>query len=311
MHRVRVVDGTTEGEPIRVVIAGGPDLGPGGAAERLQRLSQRFDHFRAGLCNSATGSPATVGALLLPASRPQVTAQVVFFNNVGYLGMCGHGAIGVAETLRQLGRIGPGRDHVFETPVGDVKVDLRADGTIAVENIPSFRHAKDVAADTVRNGTVVGDVAWGGNWFFLIRDHGQELDLQHRSALTCYTRDVRRSLGACGITGANDAEIDHVVLFGRPSRADADSKNFVLCPGLEYDRSPCGTGTSAKLACLIADGELADGAFWRQESITGSRFVGTARRAGRGVIPTIAGRASVAAERTLWLHSGSKEGCGR
>jgi 4-hydroxyproline epimerase len=303
MKKVQVVDSHTEGEPTRVVIDGAPDLGDGDAAARLRRFRDQHDGFRSGVCNEPRGFDAMVGALLLPPFRPTAVAQVLFFNNVGYLGMCVHGTIGVAETLRHLGRISPGGRHLLETPVGEVTIEIQDDGSIAVENVESYRLTKAVAVETEGHGTVHGDVAWGGNWFFLVDDHGQDLSARKLRALTACAADIRSALGRQRITGADGAEIDHVELFGPPRRPDADSRNFVLCPGLEYDRSPCGTGTSAKLACLAADGKLADGQVWRQESIIGSRFTGSVRRSARGVIPTVAGRAFVTAEATLWMRA--------
>lgn len=298
MQDVHVIDSHTEGEPTRVVIDGLPDLGPGTAADRARVFRTRFDGFRSAVCNEPRGFDAMVGALLLPPASPDAVAQVIFFNNVSTLHMCVHGAIGVGETLRHLGRIGAGR-HRLETPVGDVTLELRDDGSIAVENVESYRHARAVALDVPGRGTVRGDVAWGGNWFFLVSDHGLDLEVGNLRELTDWAWDARQALAAAGVTGADGGEIDHVELFGPPTRADADSKNFVLCPGREYDRSPCGTGTSAKLACLFADGALAEGQVWRQESILGTSFTGTVRASGRGVVPTVAGRAWVTAESRL------------
>ena len=300
MNRIQVVDSHTEGEPTRVVVAGAPDLGSGDAATRRELFRSRFDGFRSAVCNEPRGFDAMVGALLLPPRDPGAIAQVIFFNNVGYLGMCVHGTIGVGETLRHLGRATSGR-HRLETPVGDVTIDLRADGSVAVENVESFRTRARVPVQT-RFGTVHGDVAWGGNWFFLVSDHGQDLDFARIQQLTDYTWELREQLPRQGITGDGGAEIDHIELFGPPRTAGAHSRNFVLCPGREYDRSPCGTGTSAKMACLAADGKLADGVAWRQESILGTCFSGTVRRTARGVIPTDAGRAWVTAESTLLLR---------
>jgi 4-hydroxyproline epimerase len=300
MRKIQVVDSHTEGEPTRVVLDGAPDLGPGSAAERARVFRERHAGLRAALCGEPRGFDAVVGALLLPPSSADAVAQVIFFNNVSTLHMCVHGTIGVAETLRHLGRISGGR-HRLETPVGDVFVELRDDGSIAVENVESYRHARAVEVEVPGRGAVIGDVAWGGNWFFLVSDHGQDLAFSRIRELTDYAWDVRRGLQAVEVTGAKGAEIDHVELFGPPTRPDADSRNFVLCPGREYDRSPCGTGTSAKMACLFADGALAEGATWRQESILGTRFTGTVRRSARGVIPTVAGRAWITAEATLLL----------
>lgn len=308
--KVQVVDSHTEGEPTRVVIGGAPDLPSGTAAERLQVLRERFGTFRSSVLSEPRGFDAMVGALLLEPQRETAIAQVVFFNNIGYLGGCVHGTIGVTETLRHLGRIAIGDRRVIETPVGAVTVEVLADGRVAVENVESFRFRKAVVVETSGHGTVTGDVAWGGNWFFLVSDHGQELALDRIAALTDFAQDLRDSLRRAGVTGRDGREIDHVELFGPPTRPDADSRNFVLCPGGEYDRSPCGTGTSAKLACLAADGRLGEGQEWRQESIVGSRFTGTVRRTAAGVVPRITGRAFVTAEATLWMHPDDPFGAG-
>jgi 4-hydroxyproline epimerase len=308
-RRVIVVDSHTEGEPTRVVVAGGPRFEGRTARDRLREFGARHDRFRSSVVNEPRGSDAMVGALLLEPVSTDALAQVLFFNNVGCLQMCVHGTIGVAETLRWLGRAGCGR-HRLETPAGDVAFVLHDDGTVSVENVPSFRASKDVAVETRHHGVVVGDVAWGGNWFFLVEDHGQRLDLENRDALTAYTLDVRCALARDGITGSDGGEIDHVELFGPPTREDADSRNFVLCPGLAYDRSPCGTGTSAKMACLFDEGKLAEGDPWRQESIIGSRFVGSIVRRGDLLLPTVRGQAWVTMEGTLVLRGDDPYGEG-
>jgi len=305
MRRIDVIDSHSEGEPTRVVISGGPDLGPGTAAERLERLRSDHDAFRSAVVNEPRGFDAMVGAILLEPADGDAVAQVIFFNNVGYLGMCAHGSMGIGATLLHLGRIEAGR-HRIETPVGDVMLDVDPGGRVAVENVPSRRTASAVVVETQRHGRVIGDIAWGGNWFFLVADHGLDLTLENRDALTAYSMDVKGSLLRHGIVGDDGGEIDHVELFGPPTRADADSKNFVLCPGGEYDRSPCGTGTSAKMACVHADGALPPGARWRQESILGTVFEGWVRDGGVGsrdheVIPTVAGRAWITAESTLLI----------
>ncbi|HEY6842771.1 MAG TPA: proline racemase family protein, partial [Thermoanaerobaculia bacterium] len=270
MQRIHVIDSHTEGEPTRVIVDGGPDLGSGSIAERCDRFKRDFDEFRSAVVNEPRGSDVYVGALLVPPVNRDSAAAVIFFNNVGYLGMCGHGTIGVVTTLAHLGRIKPGV-HQIETPVGTVTAQMHDDGSVSVTNVPSYRLAKGVSVDGV-----TGDIAWGGNWFFLVSERHDDLDLANVDRLTELTWSIRRSLERNGITGANGALIDHVELFGPPRRKDADSRNFVLCPGKAYDRSPCGTGTSAKLACLFADGKLHEGDVWRQESIVGSLFEGRA-----------------------------------
>ena len=141
----------------------------------------------------------------------------------------------------------------------------------------SYRSAAHVPVEAPGIGRVHGDIAWGGNWFFLVGGHGLPLTLDRLEELTDYAWRVRQGLEAQGIRGADGREIDHIELIGPPSAPGADCKNFVLCPGKAYDRSPCGTGTSAKLACLYADGKLKPGQVWRQESIVGSIFEGTVR----------------------------------
>ena len=300
LRTVRVVDSHTGGEPTRVVVEGGPDLGPGTVADRLGVLRDRHDDFRSAVVNEPRGSDVLVGALLCPPADPSCTAGVIFFNNVGPIGMCGHGTIGLVATLAHLGRIQP-VPHRIETPVGVVTARLHESGEVSVRNVPSYRHARAVAVEVPGHGRVVGDVAWGGNWFFLTEDHGQTLELASVERLTAFTWAVRQALARAGVTGQDGREVDHIELFGPSPRADVDARNFVLCPGGAYDRSPCGTGTSAKLACLYADGKFHPGQVWRQEGIVGSVFEGSIEVAGGVVYPTITGRAYVTAEATLIL----------
>jgi 4-hydroxyproline epimerase len=240
-------------------------------------------------------SDVVVGAVLMPPVEPGSVASVIYFNNAGYLGMCGHGTIGVIATLQHMGRIGEGT-HRLDTPVGTVTCTLSGQGQVAIQNVVSYRHRSAVGVDVEGVGRVTGDVAWGGNWFFLVDAHDRDLVLEEVGALTQFSGAVRAALARSGITGRDGGEIDHIELFGAASKDDYDCRNFVLCPGNAYDRSPCGTGTSARLACLAADGALAEGATWRQESIVGSVFEGSYRRAEGGIIPTIKGEAFVCAE---------------
>ncbi|HXG65599.1 MAG TPA: 4-hydroxyproline epimerase [Blastocatellia bacterium] len=299
-RRIQVIDSHTGGEPTRVVVSGGPDLGTGPMAERLERFRDQYDHFRTAIVKEPRGSEAMVGALLCAPVDPACAAGVIFFDNAGYLGMCGHGTIGLVVTLAYLNRIQPGA-HRIETPVGTVGVRLYENGEVAVANVPSYRLAANVAVEVPGHGTVVGDVAWGGNWFFLVNDHGQNLALDNLEALTDFTWRIRQALAQQGITGDDGHEIDHVELFAASQLEGVDSKNFVLCPGKSYDRSPCGTGTSAKMVCLFADGKLAEGQIWRQESIVGSVFEGSVAVKDDRIYPTIKGAAFVTAEATLIL----------
>jgi len=300
--RVKVIDSHTGGEPTRTVIAGGPDLGDDTLSVRRERFRRDFDHFRSAITNEPRGSDALVGALLCEPVDKTCTTGVIFFNNVGYLGMCGHGTIGIVATLAYLNRIGPGI-HRIETPVGTVEALLDESGEVTVANVPSYRFRTKVTVDVCGHGPVTGDVAWGGNWFFLVNDHGQEIALNNLELLTDFTWRIRQALTDTGVTGENGQEIDHIELFA-PSDVDGvDSKNFVLCPGKAYDRSPCGTGTSAKLACLFADGKLTPGQVWRQESVIGSLFEGSVKVTDNAIHPSIKGSAFITAEADLILDN--------
>jgi 4-hydroxyproline epimerase len=300
VNKIHVIDSHTGGEPTRVVTSGGPDLGSGPLSERVQRFRSDYDCLRSAIVNEPRGSNVLVGALLCePLDRTCATA-VIFFNNVGYLGMCGHGTIGLIATLASMGRIGPGQ-HCIETPVGRVTALLHGNGGVTVTNVPSYRYMANVNVAVPEFGTVTGDVAWGGNWFFLVQDHGMELAPSNIEGLTDYTWAIRQALRAAGITGSDGHEIDHIELFSPSRLPGVHSKNFVLCPGKAYDRSPCGTGTSAKLACLYADGKLREGDTWRQESIIGSIFEGSITIRDGQVYPSITGSAFVNGEADLIL----------
>ena len=293
-QKLRIVDSHTGGEPTRLVIDGGPGLGDGSMAERLNIFRSRFDHFRSAVVNEPRGSDAMVGALLCKPVDPSCAAGVIFFNNVGYLGMCGHGSIGLIVSLNYLGHITLGQ-HKIETPVGVVTAELFEDGKVSIANVPSYRLRKDVVVAVERLGTVTGDIAWGGNWFYLVQDSPIPLDLSNIDRLIDYTWRIREALKTSGITGPDGHEIDHIELFSETGR------NFILCPGKAYDRSPCGTGTSAKVACLYADGKLQPGQIWRQEGIVGSVFEAIVRVESGVIQPIIKGSAFVNADSTLIL----------
>ncbi len=297
MQKIQIIDSHTGGEPTRIVVGGGPDLGNGTVAERQVVFSERHDRFRSAVVNEPRGSDVIVGALLCEPSDPSCSIGVIFFNNVGCLGMCGHGTIGLIATLAHMGRIAPG-DHRIETSVGIVTATLHPDGSVSVANVPSHRKTRAATVEVPGIGPVTGDVAWAGNWFFLVEKHPWALQLANVEQLTDVSWRIRQAVNAQGFP-----EIDHVELFG-PGQSGGHSRNFVLCPGKAYDRSPCGTGTSAKLACLAADGKLAEGVTWIQESILGSTFTGSFRwidQAAGTIAPVVTGRAFVNAEATLLL----------
>jgi len=298
MKRVFTIDSHTGGEPTRVVVSGGPELNGATVADKLEVFRKEHDALRSAIVNEPRGSEVMVGALLVEPKDATCAAGVIFFNNVGYLGMCGHGIIGVVATLAHLGRLGPG-DHRIETPVGLVTATLHLNGEISVANVPSWRAQRALTVEVPGEGPVIGDIAWGGNWFFLAEKNGHELTLANAGQLTDMSWRIRQAVNAQGFP-----EVDHVELFGPPTVPGAHSRNFVQCPGKAFDRSPCGTGTSAKLACLAVEGKLAEGAPWVQESIIGTTFTGRFRwldRAAGKIVPVITGTAFVNAETTLLL----------
>ncbi|GFE90106.1 proline racemase family protein [Steroidobacter agaridevorans] len=296
MDSIRILDSHTGGEPTRLVLEGGPDLGEGPLEQRLRRFRENFDAFRSAIVNEPRGSDTVVGALLCKPHREECDIGVIFFNNVGYLGMCGHGTIGVIVSLAYLGVLKPGTVKI-DTPVGVVEAQLLPDGSVAVANVPSYRKAHAVTVDVPGVGPVTGDVAWGGNWFYLVEQERIPIQLTNVESLTDLSWRIRQAVNAQGYP-----EIDHVELLG--ATPTARSRNFVLCPGKAYDRSPCGTGTSAKLACLAADGKLQEAEEWTQESVLGSVFRARYRwidRAKGTIAPTIMGTAHVTADAKLLL----------
>lgn len=296
---MRVIDSHTAGEPTRVVIDGYPDLGSGTLSERAARLEAAHLDFCASVVLEPRGHDAIIGALLLPPSRDDCVASVIYFNNLQNLGMCGHASIGLGVTLAHMGRIEPGR-HKLETPVGTVEIHLHDANTVSVVNVESYRHLKDVSVDVDGYGRFTGDVAWGGNWFFLVKESPIDLIPSNIRKLTDLTLRIRKALEDDGVTGADGAWIDHIELFGPPLDPAADSRNFVLCPGGAYDRSPCGTGCSAKLACLAGDGLLEPGREWVQESVIGSTYTISYQQGSDGtVVPTVTGQAYVTSDAML------------
>ncbi|CAH0300763.1 4-hydroxyproline epimerase [Pseudomonas carnis] len=298
MKRLHVIDSHTGGEPTRLVMSGFPELVGASIAEQLEHLRTHHDQWRRACLLEPRGNDVLVGALYCAPVTPGATCGVIFFNNAGYLGMCGHGTIGLVASLHHLGLIQPGV-HSLDTPVGPVAATLHEDGSVTLRNVPAYRYRKQVPVEVPGHGVVLGDIAWGGNWFFLVSDHGHELQMDNVEALTDYTWAMLNALEAQGIRGADGALIDHIELFA--DDAHADSRNFVMCPGKAYDRSPCGTGTSAKLACLAADAKLAAGEPWVQASITGSQFLGRYEWDGERVRPFITGRAYMTADSTLLI----------
>jgi 4-hydroxyproline epimerase len=301
MQTLEIVESHTGGEPTRVVIDGSFDLSTGSMAEKVLRVQGEYDWIRRSICHEPRGHDAMVGAIITPTDTPDCLCGVIFFNNVSTLHMCIHGTIGLITTLRHLGRVSVG-EHRIDTAVGIITATLHEDGLVDVANVPSYLHAAAVEVEVPGYGKIHGDIAWGGNWFFLIDGQGPEVSFANLDALTDFSKRVRKALQLAGIT-ADGMEIDHVEVFGPPGDASkADSRNFVLCPGNAYDRSPCGTGTSAKLACLHASGKIMPGQRWRQAGILDTVFTGALEELPDGkILPRVSGRAWVNGKSTYYF----------
>ncbi|HIG83611.1 MAG TPA: hydroxyproline-2-epimerase [Verrucomicrobia bacterium] len=305
MNKIKVIDSHTAGEPTRVVVDGAPDLGVGNMEDLRDRFEEKAHWLRTALLSEPRGFKAMVGALLCEPTDPKSAAGVIFFNNSGVLKGCIHGTMGLIKTLEFMRRISAG-SHYIETPIGIIKAELRSDGSVSVANVPSYRYLSNVEIDVEGFGKVLGDVAWGGNWFYLIEGYGPEIKLSNLRNLSSFSIAAMEALEVAGIVGDNGSKIDHIEIFGPPSDSvKSDSTNFVMCPGGEYDRSPCGTGTSAKLACLHASGKLKQGQIWRQSSILGTVFEGEVKPLeDQKVIPKVSGRAWVNGETNIIIdHS--------
>lgn len=301
MEKIAYVDSHTGGEPTRLVLSGFPALRATTMQGRVAEMREQ-DKYRRATVLEPRASDVMVGGLITPPVTNGAVAGVIFFNNVGYLGMCGHGTIGLVASLAYLKRISTGT-HLFDTPVGPVSATLNADHSVTVNNVEAYRYRADVAVEVPGYGVVLGDIAWGGNWFFLVKHYTGAISQTHIGELTRFTLDVRRALERAGLTGKDGGIIDHIEVFGAPQDPTNHSRNFVMCPGGAYDRSPCGTGTSAKLACLAADGKLAAGEMWRQESVIGSLFTASYQpsRESNAVLPSITGHAHICGEGVLLM----------
>ena len=303
LARLSVIDSHTGGMPTRAVIDGFPELRGETAAERRDDLVRRFEHLIQAVVAGPCDNEAMVAALLVPPDSSTAAAGVIFFDKSGPIGMCGHGSIGLAHTLRALNRMEVGR-HLLDTPVGSVEIECRANGAVAVSNVPSRRLESGIALQVEGVGEVTADIAYGGNTFLLVKSPAMDLR-QPREALTSITKAILAAAHRAGHT-----DVDHIELYGSPTLPHARSRNFVLCPSGAYDRSPCGTGTSAKVACLAADGDLEPGEEWVQESITGSAFSVSYQwldRRRQLIAPTVVGEAELVAEADLLLPPQARE----
>ncbi|WP_039017381.1 proline racemase family protein [Halocynthiibacter namhaensis] len=296
---MHVIDSHTGGMPTRVILDGGPNLGLGSLDIRAQTLADHHQDFYKSVMLEPRGQAGMVGALLVEPTNADCVTGVIYFDAEAVLGMCGHGTIGLAVTLLHMGRISTGT-HKIETPAGIVTVDVHDANTVSVTNIESHQIHANVTVDVPDHGTVSGDVAYGGNWFYIIDPSPLAVTTANIPALADLAIATRDACNARSIGGPNGEAIDHVILRGPDPETGAHSRNFVLCPDDEYDRSPCGTGSSAYLACLAASNRLNPGHEIILESVIGSAYQASYQPGQNGgVIPTLKGQAWIMAESTL------------
>lgn len=300
-RRMHIIDSHTGGEPTRVILDSGPNLGSGPLTNRAQILATEQKSFCHSIILEPRGQAAMVGALLVEPVDPECVTGVIFFDSDVVLGMCGHGTIGLTITLAHLGRIGIG-SHKIETPVGVIEVFLSEHNTVTITNVESRRTCRAAEVEVEGLGTVIGDVAYGGNWFFIVEPSPIKIEAGNIRALTDAAIAIRTSTIEHDVVGDEGQPIDHVIFQGPSQDPKIHSRNFVLCPDDAYDRSPCGTGSSARLACLAADGRLDPGQEIVQESVIGSPYrISYQPGPNGGVIPMITGQAYIIADSTLFF----------
>lgn len=298
----KVIDSHTGGEPTRVIIDGGPDLGSGPISERARLLETKHDKFCRSVLCEPRGYDAMVGALIVTPVEKNCLTGVIFFNTSQNLGMCGHATVGLLVTLYYLGKISVG-NYKIETPVGIISAQLHDPNTVSVINVESYRYKKGVSIQVEQYGEITGDIAWGGNWFFLVNNSPISVQFENIDKLLNFTSSIKSALKQQHITAPDSSEIDHIELFGESLNEKAHSKNFVLCSSGDYDRSPCGTGCSAKLACLAEERLWPENKKWIQEGIIGSLYsTHYSWSTGGNIIPTITGKAFVTSEATLQFN---------
>jgi proline racemase len=317
---LQAVDSHTAGEPTRIVTGGLPPVAGATMAEKRAALRIRHDALRRALVHEPRGHDAIVVAYLVPPCHPDAHAGVVFCNDVGYLGMCGHGAIGVATVLVGMGMVPaqePETRVVLDTPAGLVPCRVAVSNgrarAVTITNVPSFQFRQRAIAAVPGFGKVAADIAWGGNWFAFVEaaQLGLHVDKAHLPQLLPAAIAVREALAANGVRGVHPESgeeqlVDHVKLFDALEGPTPGARAMTLCPGTAYDRSPCGTGTSAKLAVLHSKGELGVGEWFTSESVIGTRFrarIAATTQVGQfaAIVPEIEGAAYVTGLQTFVL----------
>lgn len=312
------IDGHTAGNPVRLAAGGAPLLHGASMAERRLDFLARFDWIRTGLCFEPRGHAMMSGGFLYPPTRADTDAGILFIETSGCLPMCGHGAIGIITFALEHGLIRPRTPGALriETPAGVIEAQYEAEGakvtSVRLTNVASYLAARNVAIDVPGLGPLTLDIAYGGNFYAIIEPQGayRGLDDMGAAQLAAVGRQVRALVRAV-IDPAHPEEpsirgVSHVLFADAPKGEGADARNAVFYGESAIDRSPCGTGTSARMAQLAARGRLKAGDQFVHESYIGSRFIGrvvaeTTLGGHRAIIPSIEGSAFATGFNTIWI----------
>ncbi|MBY0569300.1 MAG: 4-hydroxyproline epimerase [Hyphomonadaceae bacterium] len=317
-HTFHCIDGHTAGNPVRLVIEGVPELRGATMSERRQDFLERYDWIRTGLCFEPRGHDMMSGGFLYPPTSAEADVGILFIETSGCLPMCGHGTIGIVTFGLENGLIKPrtpGR-FVADVPAGAIVLEYELDGakvrSVRIRNVPSYLAAEDVRIDVPGFGPFSIDVAYGGNFYAIIEPQGAYRGLDALGAarilqLSPIIRQlVREKIEPVHPLDPTIRGVSHVLWADAPKGAGAHGRNAVFYGDKAIDRSPCGTGTSARLAHLHAKGRLKVGEAFVHESYIQSRFIGrveaeTEIAGQRAIIPSIEGSAYATGRNEIWI----------
>jgi 4-hydroxyproline epimerase len=313
------IDAHTCGNPVRVVAGGGPPLNGATMSERRQDFIARYDWIRTGLMFEPRGHDVMSGSILYEPMRDDCDAAILFIETSGCLPMCGHGTIGTVTVLIEEGLVTPKREGrlVLEVPAGIVEAEYRRDNLdnvveVRIRNIPSFLYRSGIDVDVEGFGRVVFDVAYGGNFYAIIEPQASYPGLDAISAFDIQRLSpiIRRLINdKYSLVHPDDPTISglrHILWAGQPHHPEAHARNAVFYGEKAIDRSPCGTGTSARMAQKAARGELKVGDDFVHESIIGSLFHGRVEASAKvgpfdAIVPSVAGQAWITGHNTIFL----------
>jgi 4-hydroxyproline epimerase len=317
-HTFFCIDGHTCGNPVRLVAGGGPNLSGATMMEKRAHFLEEFDWIRHGLMFEPRGHDMMSGSILYPPTRPDCDVAVLFIETSGCLFMCGHGTIGTVTMALEHGLVTPKTPGVLrlDTPAGLVIAEYRQEGRyveeVRITNVPSFLYKEALEVECPDLGVLTVDVAYGGNFYAIVDPQKNYRDMADHTALDFikWSPVLRQRLNETYsfVHPENPAinRLSHLLWTGKPTQPHADARNAVFYGEKAIDRSPCGTGTSSRMAQLFAKGQLKVGDDFAHESIIGSVFKGRVQRevevAGtRGIVPSVAGWARMTGHNTIFI----------